>query len=77
MSATLTLNKAMATTVVQNDTATTVVPNDTTAATAAASTTTQIAATSLIDLESKRQQWETTAYRTSNQQLYALLVRAD
>ena len=65
MSATITLNKATATTVVQNDAVT---------ITAAASTTTQIAATSLIDLESKRQQWETTVYRTSNQQLYALLA---
>jgi hypothetical protein len=74
MSATLTLNKATATTVVQNDTTTAVVQNDAATITAAASTTTQIAATSLIDLESKRQQWETTAYRTSNQQLYALLA---
>jgi hypothetical protein len=74
MSATVTLTKAMATTVVQNDTTTAVVQNDATTATAAASTTTQIAAISLIDLESKRQQWETTVYRTSNQQLYALLA---
>jgi hypothetical protein len=64
----------MATTVIQNDTTTAVVQNDPTAATAAASTTTQIAAISLIDLESKRQQWETTVHRTSNQQLYALLA---
>lgn len=74
MSATLTLNKATATTVVQNDTTTAVIQNDAATITAAASTTTQIAATSLIDLESKREQWETTVYRTSNQQLYALLA---
>jgi hypothetical protein len=51
-----------------------VVQNDVTTATAVASSTTQIAATSLIDLESKRQQWETTVYRTSNHQLYTLLA---
>lgn len=31
-------------------------------------------AKSLSDIESRRQQWETTAYRTSNQQLYAVLA---
>ena len=31
-------------------------------------------ATSLTDIETRRQQWETTAYRTSNQQLYAVLA---
>ena len=29
---------------------------------------------SLADIEAKRQQWETTAFRTSNQQLYAVLA---
>ena len=32
------------------------------------------AAKSLTDIETRRQQWETTAYRTSNQQLYAVLA---
>jgi hypothetical protein len=31
-------------------------------------------AKSLTDIEAKRQQWETTVYRTSNQQLYAVLA---
>lgn len=31
-------------------------------------------AKSLLDIEAKRQNWETTAYRTSNQQLYAVLA---
>lgn len=48
--------------VVQNDITTT------------ASTTTQAAATGLVALEEKRKLWETTVYRTSNQQLYALLA---
>ena len=74
MSATMSLTKAPATKVVQNDITTAVVENVAATTTAATSTTTQIAATSLIDLESKRQQWETTVYRTSNQQLYALLA---
>jgi hypothetical protein len=39
-----------------------------------ASITTQVAATGLAALEEKRKQWETTVYRTSNQQLYALLA---
>jgi hypothetical protein len=49
----------------------TVVPNDTVAN---ANITTQVAATALVELEGKRKQWETTVYRTSNQQLYALLA---
>ncbi len=32
------------------------------------------AATTLVDMESKRQRWESTAYRTSNQRLYAVLA---
>ena len=31
-------------------------------------------AETLADMEAKRQNWETTAYRTSNQQLYAVLA---
>ena len=31
-------------------------------------------AKSLLDIEAQRQNWETTAYRTSNQQLYAVLA---
>jgi hypothetical protein len=54
--------KAVAQTVVQNDNV------------ANASITTQVAATGLVELEGKRKQWETTVYRTSNQQLYALLA---
>ena len=54
--------KTVAQTVVQNDTV------------ANASITTQVAATGLVELEGKRKQWETTVYRTSNQQLYALLA---
>lgn len=34
----------------------------------------QTKATTLSEMEAKRQQWETTAYRTSNQQLYAVLA---
>jgi hypothetical protein len=34
----------------------------------------QPVAKSLTDIETRRQQWETTAYRTSNQQLYAVLA---
>lgn len=48
-----------------------VVQND---AAATASITTQVAATGLVALEEKRKLWETTVYRTSNQQLYALLA---
>jgi hypothetical protein len=53
------------TTVVQNDK-----PNE--AATAQPVATPK--AVNLSDMEAKRQQWETTAYRTSNQQLYAVLA---
>jgi len=35
---------------------------------------TQTAALKLVDMENSRKQWETTAYRTSNQQLYAVLA---
>lgn len=31
-------------------------------------------AETLVEMETKRQNWETTAYRTSNQQLYAVLA---
>jgi hypothetical protein len=48
-----------------------VVQND---AEATASITTQVAATELVALEEQRKLWETTVYRTSNQQLYALLA---
>lgn len=66
MSSTLTLTKAPATIVVQNDTKKTV---PTAAATAAS-----VKASQLAQIETKRQEWETTAYRTSNQQLYAVLA---
>lgn len=65
MSATMSLMSAPATAVVQNDTTKAVL---TTAPTAANPVS------SLAQIESKRQQWETTAYRTSNQQLYAVLA---
>ncbi len=48
-----------------------VVQNDTVAT---ASNTAQVAAELLTTLESKRISWETTVYRTSNLQLYALLA---
>lgn len=59
---------------VQNTIAQTVVSNDTQKATITASTTTQTAATLLLDMEQKRQNWETTVYRTSNLALYAVLA---
>jgi hypothetical protein len=65
MSSTLTLTKAPATVVVQNDANKTVPTN----ALTAAQTVSQLAL-----IETKRQEWETTAYRTSNQQLYAVLA---
>ena len=40
----------------------------------AANINTKVAAATLVVLEQRRQQWETTVYRTSNQQLYALLA---
>jgi hypothetical protein len=55
--------------------ATTVVSNDTQAAPSVASpTVVKAAAMKLVEMESNRKQWETTAYRTSNQQLYAVLA---
>ena len=53
---------------------TSVVQNDISkAAKATPLTTTPSTAPKLSEMEAKRQQWETTAYRTSNQQLYAVL----
>ena len=66
MSATMSLMSAPAASVVQNDTAK--------AAKAISSTTTPPTAPKLPEMEAKRQQWESTAYRTSNQQLYAVLA---
>ncbi len=54
--------------------ATTGVSNDTQKAAITASTTTQTAASLLLDMEQKRQDWETTVYRTSNLALYAVLA---
>ena len=63
-------------TIITNPTtqATTVVSNDTQKAAITASTTTQTAATLLLDMEQKRENWETTVYRTSNLALYAVLA---
>ena len=66
MSATLALMSAPTTSVVQNDTSK--------AAKATPTTTTPPTAPKLSEMETKRQQWETTAFRTSNQQLYAVLA---
>ena len=65
MSATFALMSAPTTSVVQNDTSK--------AAKATPTTTTPPTAPKLSEMETKRQQWENTAYRTSNQQLYAVL----
>ena len=55
--------------------ATAVVQNDTSkAAQSTRSTTTPTTSPKLSEMEAKRQQWETTAFRTSNQQLYAVLA---
>lgn len=51
-----------------------VVLNDTPTAATTAQPAAQTKATKLSEIEAKRQQWETTAYRTSNQQLYAVLA---
>ena len=52
-----------------------VVSNDKQAAVAMfTSSITQTAALKLVEMENNRKQWETTAYRTSNQQLYAVLA---
>lgn len=54
---------------------TSVVQNDASKAAKATPTiTTPQTAPKLSEMETKRQQWETTAYRTSNQQLYAVLT---
>jgi hypothetical protein len=66
MSATIALMTASTTSDVQNDTSK--------ADKATPTTTTPPTATKLSEMETKRQQWETTAYRTSNQQLYAVLA---
>ena len=50
--------------------ATTVVSNDTQKAAITASATTQVAASLLLDMEQKRQNWETTVYRTSNSNFF-------
>lgn len=63
---------AVPTVVVQNDK-----PAKAKKATAVAvkpTTTADKRAETLADMEAKRQNWETTAYRTSNQQLYAVLA---
>jgi hypothetical protein len=65
MSATFALMSAPTTSVVQNDISK--------AAKATPSTTTAPTVLNLSEMEAKRQQWENTAYRTSNQQLYAVL----
>lgn len=52
-----------------------VVSNDKQAAVAMfTSSINQTAALKLVDMENNRKQWENTAYRTSNQQLYAVLA---
>ncbi len=51
-----------------------VVLNDKTQAAAQATPAAPAQAAKLLEMEAKRQQWETTAYRTSNQQLYAVLA---
>jgi len=52
-----------------------VVLNDKKAAVATfTGSTTQAAALKLVEMENNRKQWETNAYRTSNQQLYAVLA---
>ncbi len=51
-----------------------VVLNDKTQAAAQATPAAPAQAPKLSEMEAKRQQWETTAYRTSNQQLYAVLA---
>jgi len=63
-------------TIITNPTtqATNVVSNDTQKAAITASATTQVAASLLLDMEQKRQNWETTVYRTSNLALYAVLA---
>jgi hypothetical protein len=66
MSATFALMSAPTTYVVQNDTAK--------ADNAIPTTSKHQTATKLSEMETKRKQWETTAYRTSNQQLYAVLA---
>ena len=66
MSATFALMSAPTTSVVQNDTSK--------VAKATPTTTKPPTAPKLSEMETKRQQWETTAYRTSNQQLYAVLA---
>jgi hypothetical protein len=53
---------------------TAVVLNDKTAKAAKATTVAPAGTVNLSDMEARRQQWETTAYRTSNQQLYAVLA---
>jgi hypothetical protein len=60
-------------TAIQNTVTQTVVSNDTQKAAITASTTTQTAATLLLEMEQKRENWETTVYRTSNLALYAVL----
>jgi hypothetical protein len=44
------------------------------ATTTAVVPTAEMKAETLVEMETKRQNWETTAYRTSNQQLYAVLA---
>jgi hypothetical protein len=51
-----------------------VVQNDKPKAATTAQPAAKTKATKLSEMEAKRQQWETTAYRTSNQQLYAVLA---
>lgn len=65
MNATITLSAPVSTAVVLNDKQTSVaVPTP---------SNVQAAALKLVDMENSRKQWETTACRTSNQQLYAVL----
>jgi len=51
-----------------------VVLNDKTTTAVKATTAAPARTVNLSDMEARRQQWETTAYRTSNQQLYAVLA---
>jgi hypothetical protein len=63
---------AVPTVVVQNDKP--VKAKKATAVAVKPATTADKRAETLADMEAKRQNWETTAYRTSNQQLYAVLA---
>lgn len=61
-------------TAIQNTITQTVVSNDTQKAAITASTPLQTGTSLLLDMEKKRQDWETTVYRTSNLALYEVLA---